>query len=170
MLIKQTIEALKQIQEKVYIGEGCFDEFVFEFNPPATLDEIRMFEFENSLIVPEDYLNFLLASNGMQFYEAGDFTFRGIREISEMLKFMKESGVGYKDGIYPIAYILEDYIVIKSDEIPSGKYMYAGSCCCVDEYFSLGCNFETFFDQYIIANACNYWRWQPHSEKFNFSE
>ena len=76
----------------------------------------------------------------------------------------------HPNGIYPIGYILEDYIVIKSNEIPSGNYIYAGAACCRDEYFSLNCNFETFFDRYIMANAGNYWRWQAAGEKFDFIE
>ena len=166
MIINQTLEALKQIKGQSYIGEGYFQEFNCKFNPPSTIKEIKTFEKKNKCTIPEDYLEFLLKNNGLNFNE-GD-RFHSLEEIVEVLKSRAEAFVPYKKGIYPIAYILEDYIVIKSDEIHTGKYMYAGSCCSTDEYYSLNCNFETFLDHYIIANANNYWQWSYSSEYFNF--
>ena len=170
MLIEKTLEALKQIQGQIYIGEGSVLEFSCRFNPPATMIDIKKFESDFECVVPKDYMRFLLTSNGMQFYEAGDYMFYSTQKIAENLKMMSIAYSSYIKGIYPIAYICEDYIVIKSDEISSGKYIYAGSCYMRDEYYSLDCNFETFFERYVISNACSYWRWQMPGELHSFIE
>ena len=168
MFVHEIINATKHINGQVYIGEGSFAQYHCSYNPPTAQEKIIGFESIYSVTVPEDYVNFLLVSNGMQFYEAGDFSFYSLQQIEVILKTMKEASVPYKDGIFPIAYVLGDYIVIKSDAIASGKYIYAGSCYCRDEYFSLECNFETFFDRCIITNLCNYWRWLAPVELFDF--
>ena len=168
MIIEKTLEALKKLQGQCYTGEGDFEEFVCKYNPPLTLEEIRSFESKNKCIIPEDYKAFLLESNGMKFNISGELSLFSIQEIVESLKIMHDMCDGYKKGIYPIGFCLDDNIVIKSDEIPTGKYIYACDCYCGDEYFSLDCNFETFLDRYLITNACKYWRWIYPREYFNF--
>ena len=167
-LIKLVLKALKQIQGQVYVGKGCFKEFYCKFNPPAAMGEIRQFELKYDCVIPKDYLAFLLHTNGMQFYKEDDFTFYSIQELIETLEMMRKTNGGYKQGIYPIGYVLGYYIVLKSDEIASGNYVYVGDARYRDEYFSLHCNFETFFERYIKVKAVNYWRWQRPIKKFDF--
>lgn len=163
MDVKKIVEATKNISN-VYIGSGLFAEWSCKYNPPVTEDEINKFEHEVA-IIPNDFKEFLMTTNGMRFFSSGDYSFYSLQEITEM-----QISMDYISGIYPIGYILEDYIVIKSDEISSGNYIYVGDACCHDEYFSLNCNFESFFDRYIMANAGNYWRWQTPGKKFDFIE
>ena len=152
MMINKILEVLKQLQGHVhYIGEDIFGEWSFEYDKPATEDEIELFE-KTIAILPDDYKEFLKTTNGMSFCTGSLYSLEWIVKVRETMDFKK--------GIYPIGYVLEDYIVIKSDEIPSGNYMYVGYAYASDEYFSLHCSFETFFDRFTIISGDNFWTWQ----------
>ena len=161
MDVQKIVEATKNIYN-VYIGSGTFDNWECTYKSPVTEDEIKKFEKEVA-VIPADYKEFLTTTNGIIFFNSGDFTFFSLQEVTETQKIMD-----FKNGIYPIGYVLDDYIVIKSDEISTGCYIYAGDACCRDEYFSLNCDFATFLDRYVMANASNYWRWFMPGKRFDF--
>ena len=163
MIIKKTMAAIRKTKHQLYTGEGEFSHLSCSYKIPVDVSEISKFEIKYKCVVPKDYKEFLLISNGMRFEIAGELNLFCLEEVIEILKT-----INYKEGIYPIGFVLDDYVVIKSDEIHSGKYVYVGDCYCRDEYFSLEADFETFLDRYFIANACNYWRWGQSSEKFCF--
>ena len=161
MNIKELIEIATRINT-VYIGDGQFDELACEHRMPASAEEIAKLE-RIAGTLPADYRDFLMQTNGMTFFQAGDFSLYSIDEIIETLKT-----ADFKEGIYPIGYILEDYIVIKGDVIDSGAYIYAGDAYCRDEYYSLDCDFKTFLDRLIISGGNNFWRWVNPGLKYDF--
>lgn len=165
MNIQKILDSLKLNRRQVYIGEGMFDFFDFDLNTPISNMEISDFENNYKCIIPNDYKEFLLITNGMNFNVAGELTLYSIGEIIQLKK-----DIAFKKGIYPIGYILEEYIVINSNDITSGNYIYAGDCFSKDEYYSLDTNFKTFLDRYSVSNACNYWKWINPIEKFEFIE
>lgn len=161
--MKKLINALKQMNNKVYIGGGEFEKLNCKFNSPASEDTLKKFETCTNCILPNDYKEFLKNSNGLLFFESADFIFY---DINEIIQFKKSNN--FKEEIYPIGYILEDNIVINSKEIVTGKYLYVGDAFSGDEYYSLECDFKTFFDRLIVSNINNFWRWNYGREYYNF--
>ena len=92
------------------------------------------------------------------FYNSADFKLFNLDEVIEDKEYM-----GFKEGIYPIGYILEDYIAI--DINTENNNIYVGNACSGDEYYSLNCNFTVFMDRLIISNITNYWTW-VYPERF----
>lgn len=145
----------------MYVGDGMFADFGFKYNKPAKEFDINKF-IEEGVIIPEDYKDFLLITNGISFYDTIDSLFA----IEEVIALKEE--LNFKEGIYPIGYVLEDYIVIKSDEVSTGEYIYVGDSYCCDEYFPLHTDFINFIDRLFITGGSNYWRWQTPTKKYNF--
>ncbi len=159
------IETIMEQNQKVYIGDGEFEDFRAEINSKNSIEEITEFETELNIKLPDDYKTFLSECDGINFYVAGELSLYGIQEIIEL----KEC-IDYLDGIIPIGYCLEEYIVINCNEISSGKYMYAGDAYCPDEYYSLDCNFYEFFERHIMSNFNNYWTWVKPDKRYRFIE
>lgn len=152
MNIKKILSEIKY----VYIGcdmDNMFEEVKYKFNPPASDEQFIEFEKKTSCILPEDFKEFLHICNGMQFMIGGELELYG---TNEMISYHYEE---YIDGVYCIGFCLDDNIMIKSDEIDTGKYIYVGDAYCSNEYVSLGMNFSEFLNFYIRANFSNYWRW-----------
>jgi hypothetical protein len=157
-MIKLLIEAIKKINEELYIGNGNFEKFNYTFYEPVDKEDLKRFECKYNCTLPEDYKNFLLITNGIMFYNSADFKLFNLDEVIEDKEYM-----GFKEGIYPIGYILEDYIAI--DINTENNNIYVGNACSGDEYYSLNCNFTVFMDRLIISNITNYWTW-VYPERF----
>ena len=168
MSIKNTIKAVKEIQEKnltAYIGDGTFVPFKIDANQPAKEADINNFEKAMNCVIPNDYKEFLLFSNGLIFMEAGDFELFDLDTIISTNKCMS-----YKKGAYVIGTFLGDYILINSDEINSSNYLYAGPNILYDSFISFGHDFDTFLERLIMTQVQKYWDWYPKTKYFNFSE
>lgn len=149
------IKDLNHSNREIYI-DGWRTNFTCDFNEPATLEEIEHLENEVGYKFPEDFRKFLLETNGICFLGYCDHWILGIEDI----KMIWETNC-HDEGVYVIGCILEDYVMINSKEIESGKYMYVSPNICPDEGRALGCNFETFLKRFTNANFSKYWDWFP---------
>lgn len=169
MAIEETLQAMIEIQKRVplaYLGEGGFDPFIIAFQTPATEAAITSFEKKTGCKIPEDYKKFLLFTNGVIFYGAGDFRLFDIDEVLEVTMMME-----YKKGIYIIGYFLEDYIVVNSDEISTGKYLYFGPAIFATDFKPFEHNFEVFLDRLLMSQIQKYWDWFPRNQElYDFSK
>ncbi len=166
MAIEKTLKAMVEIDKNkpsAYIGEGQFDTLYLDFKKPATEADIVNFEEITGCVLPEDYKKFLLFTNGLIFFRAGDFRLFGIDEVIEV-----QRGMDYKNGVYAIGCILEDYIVINSDEVNSGRYLYYGPAVSSSDFRAFGHNFEIFLDRLLMSQIEKYWDWFPN-EYHDFS-
>lgn len=162
--ITQQIEIIQRMVNekfKVYLSDGLITDFQCKFYDPATIEEINKLEKDLEIAIPPDYKEFLLTTNGMYFMDM--IQFYNLTDI----RLIIESGI-YKQGVYPIAYINGDAIIINSDDIICGHYIYAGGHDSVDEFISLYANFETFLDRLISINGRIYWDWYHHKVFHSF--
>jgi hypothetical protein len=162
--ISEQIEIIKKMNDekyKLYLGDGFFKEFECIFYEPTNIEEIRQFEKDNSIIIPPGYKEFLLIANGMYLFE--EIQFYGLGDILMTL----ETGI-YRKGVYAIAYYNGDNIVINSQEVKTGKYLYTGNHDSTDEFIALNTNFETFLDRLISINGRIYWDWFNNTKYYNF--
>ena len=148
-------------KHKIYQGDGFFKDFACTFNDPATIEEIEAFEKDYNIIVPPDFREFLLISDGMNLLE--DINIYGLGDIMLII----ETGI-YKEGVYAIAYYNGDNIVINSADVSTGKYLYTGEHDSVDEFKFLDTNFETLLDRLISINGRIYWDWFNNYKYHNF--
>lgn len=152
MLIKLLFQ-MKKEKVKIYSYEDEFIEFDCQFNQPAKKEDIEAFELSTGCLIPQDYKELLLISNGIHFLVNGELDLFGLEEMKELIRVSY-----YKKGVYPIGCILGDYIVINSDEINSKKYLYVGDQILADEFQCFGYDFTTFLQNYLMLNFHNYWR------------
>ncbi|MDP4180535.1 MAG: SMI1/KNR4 family protein [Bacillota bacterium] len=163
--IAEQIEIIKRMVNekfKIYLGEGLIADFQCKFNPPATIEEINQLEKDHKIAIPPDYKEFLLITNGM--YLMDIMKFHSLNDIEMIL----DTGI-YMQGVYPIAYINGDYIVINSDDIVCRQYIYAGGHDTVDEFICLSASFETFLDRLTSTNCNIYWDWYHSKIFYSFS-
>lgn len=167
-MIKKTLPAMIEIQRKeslAYIGEGEFELLQIDFRTALPSTEIDDFEKNTGCIIPNDYKDFLLFTNGMQFYRAGDFELFDIATISKVREIMD-----YMKGVYAIGNFLEDYIVINSNDISTGSYLYYGPGLSSRDFRPFGHNFEVFLDRLLMSQIQKYWDWFPQKQMiFDFS-
>lgn len=94
--ITQQIEIIKKMIEektKVYLGDGYVTDFQCKFYEPATIAEINQFEKTFNVVIPPDYKEFLLITNGMYFMDI--MQFYNLSDIGTII----ETGV-YRQGIF----------------------------------------------------------------------
>ena len=159
--IMKVIKKMNDEKYQTYHGNGFFTEFTCTFNDPATIEEIDEFEKDYNIVIPPDFKEFLLTTNGMNLLE--DINIYGLGDILMIL----ETGI-YKEGVYAIAYYNGDNIVINSADVSEGKYLYTGDHDSVDEFIFLNTNFETMLDRLISINGRIYWDWFDGYKFHNF--
>lgn len=158
-MIRDILDYMRKLSDnKIELyRDGEISVFNAILNAPVNKEYINYFEESIGYQLPKDYKEFLLVANGIQFFEAADFEIFDLEYVKELMKFNE-----YSDGVYVIGSILEDYILINSKEIESGKYLYFGSSILPQECISFNHNFEMFLKNFIGANFQNYWSWFDH--------
>ena len=66
-MIKLLIEAIKKINEELYIGNGNFEKFNYTFYEPVDKEDLKRFECKYNCTLPEDYKNFLINLINLKF-------------------------------------------------------------------------------------------------------
>ena len=159
MNIANIRKSMENISNPVYLGQCEFDCFSFSLNPSTSLDRINEFKSNYNCVFPSEYESFLKITNGIIFFNSGDFRLYSLAEIKDDLELFN-----YKKNVYPIGCFLDDIVVINGNEINSGKYIYVGDNYSNDEFYSLNCDFLTFFDRLIVTNINNFWQWFEPNE------
>ena len=146
--IIETLLKLSNTTLKVYIGEGEFSELSVQLNEGLDDSQIQCI----SPKLPNEYIELLKLSNGIFFYNSGDhhiFSFEEVIQTQELFEF--------EENVFPIAYFLEDYILLVVDDSVQGYSLYFGSCMCLDEFILLKYSFKEFMDKLLMNNCDNFW-------------
>lgn len=151
MNIQSIIEVIKEISENplcVYIGEGEIDELGVTLhkglNKENYLERIEKF--------PEEYVQLLEFSNGMQFFECGDISFYSLEEV-----LSTQEAFGYKENIYPIGYVLGDQVLLILDDSKQGYQIYVEAENISDDMVLLGGTFVDVMEKFLLCGCNNFW-------------
>ncbi|MEY8757924.1 SMI1/KNR4 family protein [Peribacillus frigoritolerans] len=130
------------------------------FNPPIKTTEVKKFDSEQDIKLPEDYKAFFPLHNGARIYESVDddgvniggglhlFSLDNIKETQEV-EYISEHGI-------PIAHLLEDcYLILDIEKLKSGDSNYLNILEFTD-IKTLNLNFEIFLDHYIFRKVCRF--------------
>lgn len=145
-----------QLENGTLINLSC------EFKDGVTEKQIREFEGKTGWIIPEDYREFLLFSNGA--YILSDETgSNGIHllQLDEIEEYTEPQR--FQSEYYIIGFTNEGHIIIDSEVCQKGKrkikYLYwIESLSPEEEKIDLNSNFELWFDRFIVASGSEFWR------------
>lgn len=102
-----------------------------------TPDQNLLNDFISNYKLPEDYIEFLSLTNGLIFFNAGDFAFNDIDWILEK-KYNKKYNSGFKEEILIVGYFMGYELLIDQKESRTQNYLYAGDACTPDNYVKIG--------------------------------
>lgn len=166
--VQNTLSGLKKLlnkndQMKIILDEGEVQNVSCSFNAPIQTAEIKKFESENNIKLPNDYKAFLTLHNGARIYDLIDddgtniggglhlFSLDKIQETQEV-EYISEHGI-------PIAHLLEDcYLILDKEKLKGGNPNYLNILEFTDLEI-LNLNFEIFLDRYIISQGVGFWNW-----------
>ncbi|SEM85694.1 SMI1/KNR4 family protein [Lihuaxuella thermophila] len=171
-LIELSLTALKKRLEnnnqmiEVYGGRGHIGTYTCRFHEPATLEQIRAFEEKTGWILPEDYKNFLLITNGCRLFDHPEYGGENILYSLDEILFY---AVGEPfEGRYTIADLYGDHLVIDSHLYQSGDPDYLlvkDKIAPLKDARKLYMNFELWFDRFLISQGSSFWNWPVYTAK-----
>ncbi|GKX31320.1 hypothetical protein SH1V18_38000 [Vallitalea longa] len=162
--ITQLLKKMKLEKEVVYNG-GKYKNYNCEFRKPARIEDIETFENDTGCLLPQDYKELLLFSDGMAFLINGELDLLSLEEMKDLI-----GANNYREGIFTIGVILDDYIIVNSNEIKTQKYLYVGDQYSLNEFMCFEYDFSTFLEYYISLNYQNYWRYSLNPKLYDFAE
>lgn len=163
--LKKRLEENNQMIE-VYCGEGYVEKCTCKFNEPATLEEIAAFEEKTGWVIPEDYKNFLLITNGCRLFDHPEYGGENhLYSLDEIISYAVDEPF---EGRYTIAYLYGDHLVIDSNLYQKGHPNYLlvkDKIASFKDAFELHMNFELWFDRFIISQGSKFWTWPIYTAK-----
>ncbi|MBA4495059.1 SMI1/KNR4 family protein [Paenactinomyces guangxiensis] len=168
-LVQKTLTGLKKrlVDNKLIVQneEGLVEEMRFQFQRPATEEEIQKFTRTTGVRLPEDYQAFLRIHNGAVLFQpwfGGQFELYGVSEIIEH----KKSGL-FQESWYPIGYQDGGHLLIDGEKANEGEndYLIWWHSSIFDDAQNLGLNFELWLDRFVIAQGTKYWIWPRYTVK-----
>lgn len=147
--ILNTLNSISQEPLKVYIGEGQIEKLTVSLSQGIDLKRIK----ETGLHLPQQYIQLLTYSNGIVFFDSGDYAIYSFEEAVENQKALE-----YPEDILPIGYFLGDTLVMNCKEFQNNNYLYAGSSILKDEFISLGMNMNQFIEKMLLCNCACFWQ------------
>lgn len=159
------IERLKD-NKKIYaqIEEGYLLQLSCDFREGATESQIVEFEQRTGWIIPDDYREFLMFSNGARILsdssEDNGIHLLSLNEIEEATE-----PYYYEHEYYIIGFTQNGHLLIDSEVCEKGtkKINYLSwieSTSSEEDKLDLGSNFEIWLDRFVIAQGANFWEWQ----------
>lgn len=163
-------ELVKTVNEKVTVKTLLLGEetYCFTWNAPARAKDIQNFEKRNNCSLPNDYKEFLLASNGAILYnlesesEYGDSGYKllSLQEMEEFTQEMKDDGYDIPDKCYCFLQCLFSDDILLLDLQREKNYILDGDIGYPsDEWNYISCDINTFFIRLCQCNGDMYWRW-----------
>ncbi|CAF1774001.1 hypothetical protein NRS6094_04084 [Bacillus subtilis] len=158
-LIHLTLAGIKEAVSKygtfpmIQPGGFVLEDAAFEFNEPATEEEIRKLESHFNVSLPKDYKEFLALHNGLEFLDGIE-----ILSIEDVMKYNETEDLPEK--CFLIGYHFDGRYVIDSNRYEKGdlNYLfYLDSIDHFDEAVDLKANFEIWFDRLLSSNGNKYW-------------
>lgn len=149
---------------EIYLGQGGFTKVKCSFNPPASDEEIKLFENNNKVVLPKDYKNFLKQCNGCRLFE--DVNYGGESYLFSLKQIEEYPSESVPKGWLLVGYFYEDLIIIDTNKSNSGNmnYLFVNDCCLSFNYAEpLNSNFEIWFDRVIISQGEKFWTWKLYN-------
>lgn len=158
--IISVLESINKASLKVYLGNGEISELSVTLNQGLDIDAIEQI-MPN---LPTQYKELLTFSNGLCFFNSGDYT---LYPLEDAIEYQKAND--FNKNILPIGYFLDETILLNCAESETEHYLYAGSSIMKDEFISLDMDLRSFLDK-LLANNCNcFWLEKPVEKYYNFN-
>lgn len=150
-----------KIMVKTILGEEIY---CFSWNEAANPESIKNFEDKNKCVLPNDYKEFLLTSNGAIIYkseyEDDGYKLLSIEEIEKVTQEMKNDGYDLGDKCYCFAQCLFSDDILLFDLTKRTNYIVDGDVGYPsDEWDYIKTDVNTFFVRLCQCNGAMYWRW-----------
>lgn len=162
-MISEMIRSLKQLSESggliVLNSEGKLETLTCNFSPPATVELIDRLQSVIDFELPEDYVNFLMISNGASLFNhpeyGGENIIYGTADLMALFEHQEE-------GRIDVAYIMDDHIAIDVNRYRNGEDNYLILCesmATLADGRAMYCNFDTWFYRFVVSQGNKYWYW-----------
>lgn len=160
--MRNIIDTIKNISNqplRVYIGEGMIKELGVSLHNGISLDLINT----TCSKLPNDWKKLLQFSNGMEFFNAGDYSIFPLEDIISTQKSFP-----FEEHVFPVSYVLDDFILLEVNNSDKGYSMYAGPSIVRNEYVYLDDDIQSFFEKFLLHNCEKYWDTYQNNVFFNF--
>lgn len=158
--IIKVLEAINQKPLKVYIGDGKIEDLSIILCNGLKSGKIESFKYP----FPKQYLELLTFSNGIMFFQSGDYA---IYSLEEALDYQK--ALEFDEWIVPIGYFLGETILLNCKESNKECYLYAGSSMLKDEFISLNLDIKGFLEKMLQMNCNCFWLDWENVKHYDFS-
>lgn len=156
----KTLESLKNRLDKgnelaIHLFDGFSFIAKFNFNVPASLEDINYFLSENNINIPNEYKDFLLLHNGAELFKG---KYEAPIKLYSLEEIVANNTRQIPSGFFPIGYYPDTgFIMINSNNL---KYNNSNYMWILDtDPINLKCDFKTWFNRIIVAQGMNYWEW-----------
>ncbi|WP_157890124.1 SMI1/KNR4 family protein [Paenibacillus sp. DMB5] len=178
---------LKNISEKTstdqqiskYLSTKSYRQEKIAFNDPLEITDLekffRFFSKESKLVLPQDYLDFLLIHNGGILYShpeyGGGLELLSLQRIEELYAIYKEF---LPVGWYPIAveegteFLFIDSNLCNSASRASNYLFWASIEDINDAPTNLNSNFELWLDRYFASQGNRFWEWMKYPVEYYY--
>lgn len=158
-------ELVKKASEKITVKTLLREEiYCFQWNTPATIEDIEAFECRNQCSLPSDYKEFLLTSNGAIIfkseYEDDGYKLLSIEEMEKVTQEMKDDGYDISDKCYCFVQCLFSNDVLLLNLQKQTNYIIDGDVGYPsNEWKCIRSDVNKFFIRLCQCNGAMYWRW-----------
>ena len=158
-LIK-TFDSIIKKPLRVYIGDGDIEELSITINPKISMEKFDKY----NLPLPLQYKELLAYSDGLTFFNSGDYTLYSLDDAVEY-----RDALEFKQNVLPIGYFLGETILLNCEEIEKETYLYAGSSICKDEFVALNLDIKGFLEKLLLNNCNCFWLEKEDVLYYDFS-
>lgn len=158
-------ELVKKVSEKITVKTVLAEEtYCFQWNTPATIEDIETFECRNQCSLPSDYKEFLLISNGAIIfkseYEDDGYKLLSIEEMEKVTQEMKDDEYDISNKCYCFVQCLFSDDVLLFDLQKQTNYIIDGDVGYPsNEWEYIQSDVNKFFIRLFQCNGAMYWRW-----------
>ncbi|UJE03957.1 SMI1/KNR4 family protein [Bacillus subtilis] len=157
-LIHLTLAGIKEAVSKygtfpmIQPGGFVLEDATFEFNEPATEEEIGKIESHFNVSLPKDYKEFLALHNGMKFFDGVE-----ILSIEDVLEYNETEDL--PENCFLIGYHFDGRYVIDTQRYEKGLdfMFYLDAIDHFDEAIEVAPSFEIWLDRLVCSNGFKYW-------------
>lgn len=159
--INSIVELLKDINStnsKVY-HHGMLLDYKFALQEPATEKIITDLETKVGSLLPSDYKQFLMVSNGMILHPEAR-----ICSVHEILEF--HTAFDYPKNMIVVATCLGSFLHIAINlNAKKEKCIYVIEPIGDEFFYSINCSFTEFLNRFIVSYGSDYWNWGCNSNR-----
>jgi hypothetical protein len=166
--VHKTLDGLKKrlVNNKLLVqgDEGFVVEMEFQFNDPASEEEIQEFIQSTGVQLPQDYQAFLRIHNGAILFQPW---YGGQMELFPVSKIIKEKvSIGiFLESWFPIGCQDGGFLMIDGDNANRGDqdYLLWWESSRYEDVEHLNLNFELWLDRFIISQGAKFWHWPRYN-------